>query len=152
MLDSDYLPLWCALNRLIANYWAEVDENGGEQAIPCNARADSLRAAPITSKLSPRGARSRLRIIRRQRTSAMTILLALLLFAIGSLFGAIVMACFAAAATGTMMNTTHTWPPLGTSADRENNAPPEQAETRRENPTGLRLAARSGAVNRARIP
>jgi hypothetical protein len=21
MLDSDYLPLWCALNRLIANYW-----------------------------------------------------------------------------------------------------------------------------------
>jgi SnoaL-like domain len=32
MLDSDYLPLWCALNRLIANYWAEVDENGGEQA------------------------------------------------------------------------------------------------------------------------
>ena len=82
----------------------------------------------------------------------MTILLALLLFAIGSLFGAIVMACFAAAATGTMMNTTHTWPPLGTSADRENNAPPEHAETRRENPTGLRLAARSGAVNRARIP
>ena len=45
MLDSDYLPLWCALNRLIANYWAEVDENGGEQAIPCNARRQSSRCA-----------------------------------------------------------------------------------------------------------
>src|SRR5260370_20697211 len=32
MLDGDYLTLWCALNRLMANYWAEVDENGGEQA------------------------------------------------------------------------------------------------------------------------
>ena len=59
----------------------------------------------------------------------MTILLALLLFAIGSLFGAIVMACFAAAATGTMMNTTHTWPPLGTSAEPEN---ARRSGTRRE--------------------
>ena len=32
MPDGDYLALWCALNRLMANYWAEVDENGGEQA------------------------------------------------------------------------------------------------------------------------
>jgi hypothetical protein len=32
MLDGDYLPLWCALNRFIASYWADVDENGGEQA------------------------------------------------------------------------------------------------------------------------
>jgi hypothetical protein len=32
MLDTDDLALWCALNRLMANYWAEVDENGGRQA------------------------------------------------------------------------------------------------------------------------
>ena len=32
MPEGDYLALWCTLNRLIANYWAEVDENGGEQA------------------------------------------------------------------------------------------------------------------------
>ena len=32
MPDGDYLALWCALNRLMANYWAEVDENGGEKA------------------------------------------------------------------------------------------------------------------------
>jgi hypothetical protein len=32
MIDSDYVPLWCALNRFIANYLADVDENGGEQA------------------------------------------------------------------------------------------------------------------------
>jgi hypothetical protein len=32
MQDGDDLALWYALNRLIANYWAEVDENGGEQA------------------------------------------------------------------------------------------------------------------------
>jgi hypothetical protein len=32
MPDGDDLALWYALNRLIANYWAEVDENGGEQA------------------------------------------------------------------------------------------------------------------------
>ena len=25
MIDSDYVPLWCALNRFIANYWADVD-------------------------------------------------------------------------------------------------------------------------------
>ena len=32
MPDGDDLALWYALNQLIANYWAEVDENGGEQA------------------------------------------------------------------------------------------------------------------------
>lgn len=32
MPDGDDLALWYALNRLIANYWAEVDENGGERA------------------------------------------------------------------------------------------------------------------------
>jgi hypothetical protein len=32
MPDGDDLALWYALNRLIMNYWAEVDENGGEQA------------------------------------------------------------------------------------------------------------------------
>jgi hypothetical protein len=31
MLDSD-LTLWCALNRVIADYWADVDENGGQRA------------------------------------------------------------------------------------------------------------------------
>jgi len=32
MLDSSDLALWCALNRLIADYWADVDENGGQTA------------------------------------------------------------------------------------------------------------------------
>jgi hypothetical protein len=33
MLDGkDDLALWCALNRLIADYWADVDKNGGEEA------------------------------------------------------------------------------------------------------------------------
>lgn len=32
MLDSNDLALWCALNRLISNYWADVDENGGQTA------------------------------------------------------------------------------------------------------------------------
>jgi hypothetical protein len=29
MSKSDDLALWCALNRLMASYWADVDENGG---------------------------------------------------------------------------------------------------------------------------
>jgi len=32
MLDSNDLALWCALNRLISDYWADVDENGGQTA------------------------------------------------------------------------------------------------------------------------
>ena len=32
MLDSDDLALWYALNRLMTNYWADVDDNGGGQA------------------------------------------------------------------------------------------------------------------------
>jgi hypothetical protein len=32
MLDSDDLALWYALNRLMINYWADVDSNGGAQA------------------------------------------------------------------------------------------------------------------------
>jgi len=32
MLDGDELALWCALNRLMAEYWFEVDENGGRAA------------------------------------------------------------------------------------------------------------------------
>jgi hypothetical protein len=32
MLDTDDLALWHALNRLMTNYWAEVDHNGGNQA------------------------------------------------------------------------------------------------------------------------
>jgi hypothetical protein len=32
MNDDDDLALWCALHRLMANYWAEVDENGGREA------------------------------------------------------------------------------------------------------------------------
>ena len=32
MLDGDDLALWCALNWLMAAYWADVDENGGLQA------------------------------------------------------------------------------------------------------------------------
>jgi hypothetical protein len=32
MVDTDDLELWYALNRLIANYWADVDHNGGRQA------------------------------------------------------------------------------------------------------------------------
>ena len=32
MLDTDDLALWYALNRLLTSYWAEVDQNGGNQA------------------------------------------------------------------------------------------------------------------------
>jgi hypothetical protein len=32
MLDTDDLAMWYALNRLITNYWADVDDNGGSQA------------------------------------------------------------------------------------------------------------------------
>jgi hypothetical protein len=32
MLDTDDLALWYALNRLMTNYWADVDGNGGGQA------------------------------------------------------------------------------------------------------------------------
>ncbi len=32
VLDTDDLPLWYALNRLMINYWAEVDQNGGNNA------------------------------------------------------------------------------------------------------------------------
>jgi hypothetical protein len=31
MPDGDF-ALWCALNLLIVNYWADVDENGGQRA------------------------------------------------------------------------------------------------------------------------
>src|ERR1700683_4026518 len=32
MVDGDDFELWCALNRLMAAYWADVDENSGLQA------------------------------------------------------------------------------------------------------------------------
>src|ERR1700724_1732811 len=32
MLDTDDPALWYALNRLIINYWAGVDDNGGSRA------------------------------------------------------------------------------------------------------------------------
>ena len=32
MLDTDDLALWYALNRLMTNYWADVDHNGGIRA------------------------------------------------------------------------------------------------------------------------
>jgi hypothetical protein len=32
MLDNDDLALWYGLNRLITNYWADVDDNGGSRA------------------------------------------------------------------------------------------------------------------------
>ena len=32
MLHGDDLALWCALNQMMADYWADVDENGGERA------------------------------------------------------------------------------------------------------------------------
>ncbi len=32
MLDTDDLALWYALNRLMTNYWADVDGNDGSQA------------------------------------------------------------------------------------------------------------------------
>ena len=31
MLDTDDLALWYALNRLLTNYWADVDSNGPRQ-------------------------------------------------------------------------------------------------------------------------
>jgi SnoaL-like domain len=32
MLDTDDVALWYALNRLMTNYWADVDHNGGSRA------------------------------------------------------------------------------------------------------------------------
>jgi hypothetical protein len=32
MLHSDDVGFWCALNQMVATYWADVDENGGETA------------------------------------------------------------------------------------------------------------------------
>jgi hypothetical protein len=32
MEDIDTLALWCAINRLFSDYWAEVDQNGGAVA------------------------------------------------------------------------------------------------------------------------
>ena len=32
MLDTDDLALWYALNRLMTNYWADVDDDGGRRA------------------------------------------------------------------------------------------------------------------------
>jgi hypothetical protein len=32
MLEGDDFALWGALNRLMADYWADVDENGGREA------------------------------------------------------------------------------------------------------------------------
>jgi len=32
MLDTDDLMLWYSINRLITNYWADVDNNGGSEA------------------------------------------------------------------------------------------------------------------------
>ena len=32
MLDTDDLALWYALNRLMTNYWADVDDDGGSRA------------------------------------------------------------------------------------------------------------------------
>jgi SnoaL-like domain len=32
MVEGDHVVLWCALNELMANYWAEVDVNGGTGA------------------------------------------------------------------------------------------------------------------------
>jgi hypothetical protein len=32
MLDTDDLALWYALNRLLTNYWADVDDEGGSHA------------------------------------------------------------------------------------------------------------------------
>jgi SnoaL-like protein len=32
MLDSDDAALWYAINRLITNYWADVDDEGGNRA------------------------------------------------------------------------------------------------------------------------
>ena len=32
MLNGGDLALWCALNQLLADYWADVDQNDGRQA------------------------------------------------------------------------------------------------------------------------
>lgn len=32
MLHTDDVSLWCAINQMVAAYWADVDENGGETA------------------------------------------------------------------------------------------------------------------------
>jgi hypothetical protein len=81
----------------------------------------------------------------------MTILLGLLIFASGFLFGGIVMACLAAGAVGAMFSATSRWsspsgwsPRLETSADPKN-APSERDTARRKSPTELRLVAQVGS-------
>ena len=32
VFDTEDLALWYALNRLMTNYWADVDHNGGNEA------------------------------------------------------------------------------------------------------------------------
>jgi hypothetical protein len=32
VLDTDDLALWYAINRLMASYWADVDDNGSSSA------------------------------------------------------------------------------------------------------------------------
>ena len=57
MLDTDDLALWYALNRLMTNYWVDVDHNGGSRAhefylpdalyaVGNNRSRESKRSAP----------------------------------------------------------------------------------------------------------
>jgi hypothetical protein len=61
MLDTDDLALWYALNRLMTNYWDDVDHNGGKAgrtSFICRRR--STPSAPIGSKERKRFAPSTL--------------------------------------------------------------------------------------------
>src|SRR5258707_1586802 len=47
---SGYLALWCALNRLMTNYWADLDGNSGSQAHEFIYRTPFTRSAPSGSR------------------------------------------------------------------------------------------------------
>ena len=60
MLHTDDLALWYALNRLMINYWAEVDSNGGAQAHEFICPMRSTLSATTGSKERRRSAPSML--------------------------------------------------------------------------------------------
>jgi hypothetical protein len=50
MTDTDDLALWYALNRLMINYWADVDHNGAAKRTSFICRRPFTRSATIGSK------------------------------------------------------------------------------------------------------
>jgi len=70
LADTDDLALWYALNRLMTNYWADVDGNSGSQAHEFYL-SDALRTAWRKGDLpgQPRGFRLLVASTREQPVS-----------------------------------------------------------------------------------